>query len=75
MSMLSFKEVESNYGMKEPCKLAIRLLSFLIVWISDSGLGYYFFNSNSHEEKNLWNEQLLIFFKEKLISFSIYLPF
>ena len=35
MSMLSFKQFESNYGKKEPCKQVVRLLNFLTVWIWD----------------------------------------
>ena len=35
MTILSFKQLESNYGKKEPCKCS-GLLSFLIVWIFDA---------------------------------------
>ena len=31
MTMLSIKQVESNYGNKEPWKQVVRLLSFFIV--------------------------------------------
>ena len=37
MSMLSFKQVESNSDKKEPCEWGCSwILSFLIVWISDA---------------------------------------
>ena len=37
MTMLSFKQDESNYGRKSPAnEVVVRLLSFLIVWISDT---------------------------------------
>ena len=78
MTMLSFKQVESN------SKSTVNLFSFLIVWISDTiktVLLFFQFElkmavHNAHaKKKNLWSEQLLLLFKEKLVSFSIKPPF
>ena len=65
--MLSFKQVEFNYGKKEPWnEVIIRLLSFLIAWILDTVdmvLLFFQFELKTvlHEAlmKNLWGEQLL----------------
>ena len=46
MTILSFKQVESNYSKKEPCEQG-GLLSFLTVWILDTINMLFFFNSNS----------------------------
>ena len=67
IAMLSFKQVEFNYGKKEPWnELIIRLLSFLIAWILDTVdmvLLFFQFELKTvlHEAlmKNLWGEQLL----------------
>ena len=61
MILLSFKQVESNYGKKEPCERG-GLLSFLIVLIWDTvNMLLFFFEFElkigciccTHEEKNL----------------------
>ena len=65
MIVLSFIQVESNYDKKEPwervCGFLIEVLSLFKFGITEIWC-YYFLNSGSHEEKNLWNEQLLILF-------------
>ena len=47
MTILSFKQVASNYSKKEPCEQG-GLLSFVTVWILDTiNMFFFFFNSNS----------------------------
>ena len=69
MTILSFKQVASNYSKKEPCEQG-GLLSFLTVWILDTINMFVFFSIQTQndctrctqEEKNLWSEQLLMLF-------------
>ena len=76
MTMLSLKQVESNYGKK--ClanEVVLGLISFLIVWILDTVEMVWLFFQFEHKmavyavrtKKNLWSEQLLILFKEEFI--------
>ena len=81
MTMPSFKQVESNYSKKEPCKPGC---SWIIKFCHCFDFGYYRcgiifsiwtqneFTHCMDEEKNLWSEQLLILFKKELISFCFF---
>ena len=74
MTMLSFKQVESNYGKKEPCKqgcVGLLIFSLFEFWIPL--IWYYFFNliqiwlyMLQPQKKNLWSEQLLMRFLRRV---------
>ena len=72
MTVLSLKQVESNFGKKEPCE---RDSSWIINFFHCLDFGcrkygyYYFLNPNSKwlytlhtQRENLWSEQLFILF-------------
>ena len=72
MTIPSFKQVEANYGKKEPWEWDFSwIISFLIAWILNTVNIVLFFSIQTqngcacckYEEKNLQSEQLLILFK------------
>ena len=79
MTMLSFKQVESNYGKKEPCERGCswiikfsHYLNFEYRWYGIIIFSIWTQNGCTRctqDEKNLWSEQLLMLFKKDLISF------
>ena len=74
MTMLSFKQVESNYCQREPCE---RGCSWIIKFSHCLNFGYRQYGvifsiqtqngctRSTHEEKYVSSEQFLIFFKEE----------